>query len=46
MRFYDLARELPAAPCAGHKNWVLCVAWSPDAALVASGGMDGEVRGR
>ena len=24
----------------GHKNWVLCVAWSPDAQMVASGGMD------
>ena len=44
VRFYDLALELPAQQCSGHKNWELCVAWSPDAQLVASGGMDGEVR--
>ena len=25
----------------GHKNWVLCLAWSPDAKLLVSGGMDG-----
>ena len=24
----------------GHSNWVLCVAWSPDAAILATGGMD------
>jgi WD40 repeat protein len=27
----------------GHKNWVLCVAWSPDGAMVASGDMDGNI---
>lgn len=27
----------------GHKNWVLCVSWSPDGALVASGDMDGNI---
>lgn len=27
----------------GHRNWVLCVAWSPDGALVASGDMDGNI---
>ena len=25
----------------GHKNWVLCLAWSPDGEMVASGGMEG-----
>ena len=25
----------------GHKNWVLCLAWSPDGQMVASGGMEG-----
>ena len=44
VRFWDLAREGAAAQCAGHKNWVMCVAWSPDGALLASGGMEGEVR--
>jgi len=24
----------------GHSGWVLCVAWSPDAAVLATGGMD------
>ena len=24
----------------GHSGWVLCVAWSPDAAILATGGMD------
>lgn len=27
----------------GHKHWVLSVAWSPDAAMVASGDMDGTI---
>lgn len=27
----------------GHRNWVLCVLWSPDGALVASGDMDGNI---
>ena len=25
----------------GHKNWVLVVSWSPDAALLVTGDMDG-----
>jgi ribosome assembly protein 4 len=27
----------------GHKNWVLCVAWSPDAKYLVSGSMDGQI---
>jgi len=27
----------------GHKNWVLCVAWSPDANVIATGSMDNTV---
>ena len=27
----------------GHKNWVLCLAWSPDAKYLVSGSMDGQV---
>ena len=30
-------------PMQGHKNWVLCLAWSPDAKMLASGGMDGSI---
>ena len=26
-----------------HRNWVLCLAWSPDATMVATGDMDGKV---
>jgi WD40 repeat protein len=44
VRFYDLDKELPAQQCKGHSNWVLCVSWAPDGTMVASGGMDGEVR--
>jgi ribosome assembly protein 4 len=44
VRFYDLDHELPAQQCKGHSNWVLCVSWAPDGAVVASGAMDGEVR--
>ena len=29
---------------AGHKNWVLCVAWSPDAQVIATGSMDNTLR--
>lgn len=25
----------------GHRSWVLCVSWSPDAQMVVTGGMDG-----
>lgn len=28
---------------AGHKNWVLCVAWSPDALVIATGSYDNTV---
>lgn len=28
----------------GHKNWVLCVAWSPDAQIIATGSMDNTIR--
>jgi WD40 repeat protein len=27
----------------GHKNWVLCVAWSPDARVIATGSYDNTV---
>ena len=28
----------------GHRHWVLCIAWSPDGRLLASGCKVGEVR--
>ena len=28
----------------GHKNWILCVAWSPDAKVIATGSMDNTLR--
>ena len=28
----------------GHKDWVLCVAWSPDAQVIATGSKDSTLR--
>lgn len=28
----------------GHTNWVLCVAWSPDAKFISTGSMDNTIR--
>jgi ribosome assembly protein 4 len=36
VRFWDLSTETPLFKCEGHKNWVLCVAWSPDGTKLAS----------
>jgi ribosome assembly protein 4 len=33
----------PEGLIVGHKNWVLCVAWSPDAKVIATGSMDNTV---
>lgn len=35
--------ETPRTVCKAHKNWVLCVSFSPCNDLFASGGMDGLV---
>ncbi|EFN51765.1 hypothetical protein CHLNCDRAFT_56362 [Chlorella variabilis] len=40
VRFWDLNTQTPQYSCKGHASWVLVVAWSPDAALVASGKCD------
>jgi WD40 repeat protein len=32
-----------APPLQGHRNWVLCVAWSPDASMIATGDMNGDI---
>lgn len=39
---YGLGTNM-ACSLQGHKNWVLCLAWSPDAQILASGGMDGSI---
>jgi len=36
VRFWDLATECPLYSCQAHKNWVLCVALSPDGVKFAS----------
>jgi WD40 repeat protein len=37
------ARARAWPPPQGHRNWVLVVAWSPDAQMIASGDMDGSI---
>ncbi len=41
----EQTRKIFKKVCAlqGHKNWVLCLAWSPDGKYVISGSMDGQV---
>jgi ribosome assembly protein 4 len=36
--------EMPQNTLKGHTHWVLCVAWSPDARKIASGGKDNLVK--
>ena len=43
---WDLNTQLPMHQGTGHKSWVLCVAYSPDGVMLASGGMDSDVRAR
>lgn len=44
----DAGRHYPARLklTVGHKNWVLCVAWSPDAEVIATGSYDNTVTSR
>ncbi|KAK6049200.1 NLE domain protein [Cooperia oncophora] len=44
VRIWDIDTELPLFTCKGHKNWVLCIAWSPDAKKIASACKNGQVR--
>lgn len=41
IRLWDMLTETPIATLKGHKNWVLCLAWSPDCKHIASGSHDG-----
>ncbi|KHJ89036.1 WD domain, G-beta repeat protein [Oesophagostomum dentatum] len=43
MRIWDIDTELPLYTCKGHKNWVLCIAWSPDAKKIASACKSGQI---
>lgn len=44
IRLWDIETETPLHTFeGGHKNWVLCVQWSPDGQYFASGGMDDQV---
>jgi ribosome assembly protein 4 len=49
---WDLTTETPRFTLKGHRDWVLCTAWSPDGRMLATGGKDGTlfvwdaVRGR
>lgn len=39
VRIWDIETETPMATLKGHTNWVLTVAWSPTADVLASAGM-------
>lgn len=43
VRFWDLTTQTPLFTCTGHRNWILTLAWSPDAHKVASGCKNGEI---
>ncbi|ETN70518.1 WD domain, G-beta repeat protein [Necator americanus] len=43
VRIWDIDTELPLYTCKGHKNWVLCIAWSPDARKIASACKNGQI---
>ncbi|KAG4300819.1 hypothetical protein PCANB_002919 [Pneumocystis canis] len=44
VRIWDCDTGTPLHVLRGHSNWVLCVSWSPDAKLIASGSMDNTIR--
>jgi ribosome assembly protein 4 len=43
VRFYHVHTNLPKATCSGHRNHVLCTAWSPDGKRFASADKNGVV---
>ncbi|CAZ86082.1 unnamed protein product [Tuber melanosporum] len=43
-RVWDCDTETPIHTLKGHKSWVLCVSWSPDAKYIATGSMDNTIR--
>lgn len=42
-RLWDCDTQTPIATMKGHTNWVSCVAWAPDASIIATGSMDNTV---
>ncbi|KAG4303979.1 hypothetical protein PORY_002632 [Pneumocystis oryctolagi] len=44
VRIWDCDTGTPLHVLKGHSSWVLCVSWSPDAKLIASGSMDNTIR--
>ncbi|CCK72068.1 Rsa4p KNAG_0I02840 [Huiozyma naganishii CBS 8797] len=43
-RIWDCDTQTPLATLEGHSNWVLCVSWSPDGEVIATGSMDSTIR--
>lgn len=43
VRLWDLNTETPHYTCTGHRQWVLCVAWSPDGKKLASACKAGDI---
>ncbi|KAK9378685.1 WD40-repeat-containing domain protein [Kockiozyma suomiensis] len=43
-RIWDTDTGTPISVLKGHDKWVLCVAWSPEADVIATGSMDSSVR--
>lgn len=43
-RIWDCETQTPICTMKGHHNWVLCVSWSPDGKLIATGSMDNTIR--
>ena len=43
-RIWDCDTQTPMHTLNGHYNWVLCVSWSPDGEVIATGSMDNTIR--
>ncbi|CUM67233.1 uncharacterized protein PRCAT00004926001 [Priceomyces carsonii] len=43
-RIWDCSTQTPLHTLSGHKNWVLCVSYSPCGTMIATGSMDNTVR--
>lgn len=43
VRLWDLHTQTPLYTLTGHKNWVLCLAWSADSKKLASGDKSGQI---